>query len=513
MPSYILKDPDRASDYKRADFVYRYRAGMKALNPDNIPEWLAYKVFGPDLIGSLALALDPLGPYRFPQELVTPANRTRKGVSIGGRARNHQYRTYTNYKGLNFQKVRYEFSSYPPVGPPVARTAQLVVPCVSHDTTVRSRAISSRQGTFDSFRITHMPSSRHYLRDGLTQRQWTGDMIYHEDSTIMYEDYDGGGCCRILPSDVELFRTSEFALADMYINKYWKRLLLQAVPTRRRFDVGYNLYELKDIPRMLKSTVGYLKDLQSVQGLGNQFLNLEFGWEQTLRTVKDIMLLPTAIARKVNYLLSRRGKATTFRSALKFVDTSSGSLPPIVFDPLTWETITKAGTVSCRRNIDLRLVTNVNVEFPNVKVPALRESLLQRMWGLDPTPATVYNAVPWTWLIDWFSDMGDYIDLIDAVNYDEDLINFGFITYQSSGVFGKTPEISWARRYLESRVGTVLYDTGNVLSYYQIPLEYRFRHTVRKDLSAIGSLKSTSTLANLAGDQLAILGALLAKRA
>jgi hypothetical protein len=40
--------------------------------------------------------------------------------------------------------------------------------------------------------------------------------------------------------------------------------------------------------------------------------------------------------------------------------------------------------------------------------------MMARIYGLRPSPAVVYNAIPWTWLIDWFSNLGDIIDNLDA---------------------------------------------------------------------------------------------------
>lgn len=35
--------------------------------------------------------------------------------------------------------------------------------------------------------------------------------------------------------------------------------------------------------------------------------------------------------------------------------------------------------------------------------------------GSRPSPANIYKAIPWTWLIDWFVGLGDYIDYLDDI--------------------------------------------------------------------------------------------------
>jgi len=37
-----------------------------------------------------------------------------------------------------------------------------------------------------------------------------------------------------------------------------------------------------------------------------------------------------------------------------------------------------------------------------------------KMMGLDVSPSMVWNALPWTWLIDWFSTAGDSLKNLDS---------------------------------------------------------------------------------------------------
>jgi len=37
-----------------------------------------------------------------------------------------------------------------------------------------------------------------------------------------------------------------------------------------------------------------------------------------------------------------------------------------------------------------------------------------RLFGLFPSPAAVWNALPWTWLADWFASTGDILANMDV---------------------------------------------------------------------------------------------------
>lgn len=41
-------------------------------------------------------------------------------------------------------------------------------------------------------------------------------------------------------------------------------------------------------------------------------------------------------------------------------------------------------------------------------------SMLSRIHGLHPSPSVVYNAIPWTWLIDWFFNVGNVIENLET---------------------------------------------------------------------------------------------------
>jgi hypothetical protein len=40
--------------------------------------------------------------------------------------------------------------------------------------------------------------------------------------------------------------------------------------------------------------------------------------------------------------------------------------------------------------------------------------MIARIYGLYPSPSVIYNAIPWSWLIDWFSNAGDCIENAEA---------------------------------------------------------------------------------------------------
>jgi hypothetical protein len=213
-------------------------------------------------------------------------------------------------------------------------------------------------------------------------------------------------------------------------------MISECLPRSRKVSLAYNLGELKDLPMMYRKTVELyhlqLKNLD-LRKAGDQYLNWKFGWEQTLRGVQEMLELPTTIAKHVNYLISRKGLPTTFRATRKGIEGAS-SIPTFNQNAGTGETIVRNASIG-RRSFECRVALNFTLDFPNVAIPVLRENLLTQKWGKIIKPADVYNLVPWSWLADWFSGLGEYIELIDTIRGDESLFNYGYFTYCSKGEY------------------------------------------------------------------------------
>ncbi len=48
--------------------------------------------------------------------------------------------------------------------------------------------------------------------------------------------------------------------------------------------------------------------------------------------------------------------------------------------------------------------------------------------GLDITPATVYQLAPWSWLLDWFSSLGNAVQNLSALDWSNVLLDYSYLT-------------------------------------------------------------------------------------
>jgi hypothetical protein len=58
-------------------------------------------------------------------------------------------------------------------------------------------------------------------------------------------------------------------------------------------------------------------------------------------------------------------------------------------------------------------------------------SNVQKLLGVDVTPETVWNVQPWSWLVDWQTNVGDVLHNISAMGRDGLVLQYGYIMCKS----------------------------------------------------------------------------------
>jgi hypothetical protein len=130
--------------------------------------------------------------------------------------------------------------------------------------------------------------------------------------------------------------------------------------------------------------------------------------------------------------------------------------------------------------------------------------------GVELTPGQIYNLIPWTWMLDWFSGLGDYVRLMDTITADRSLVNYGFMAYKEMSHISA----HWTGKFVGTHstnfdgsssgvitVTTQQHHSGKLLLKYYL----------RKALSEVASVSTYSNPTYLGSSQKAILAALLAK--
>jgi hypothetical protein len=223
----------------------------------------------------------------------------------------------------------------------------------------------------------------------------------------------------------------------------------------------------------------------------------------------DLLEKPVRAVREVNRLMRRSGQPTTFRSLSKFAGKTTGT-PVFNYDNPTGELYSVTWNNEHRRKHELRCVVNATFDFPKVNVPSFQKQLFLHKIGVNPMPTDLYNLVPWTWLVDWFTGLGNYVEAIDTINSDPSLINWGMLTGITKGEIrttrnAKIDDITsqWVDgTWNDSKITRTL--------SHQSTLEYTLQ--IRRNVTSSYDVKTILGPSSLSLYQQSILAAILASR-
>jgi hypothetical protein len=325
-------------------------------------------------------------------------------------------------------------------------------------------------------------------------------------------------------------KNGEIALSKALCQKHAVSMLKSITPFQRDYTLARNLVELRDLPRSILQLQQTAIDLRKVflslrhspkarkvifnlKGLAkdvpNEYLSYHFGWKQLYQDVTELLTLPEKTSKRVNFLIRRSGKATTLRSKRDLLSGSVGS-PGFEYEVLAGESGVSADT-RIVREAQVRLVVNCIWDFPPINTVEYKRHVFAERTGIEPRLTDVYNLIPWSWLVDWFTGLGNYIDLVDTMNRDPKLVNWGMISCSIKGRLStdfssKSSTSSWVSSG-GPVVATETITTNKHTSFFD------YECITRSDVATILDVNLTSVPATLTPFQLSILGALISQRA
>lgn len=199
-------------------------------------------------------------------------------------------------------------------------------------------------------------------------------------------------------------------------------------PGRPQVQLGVALGELRDLPRMLATTAkGFhdaWKDLRRVMNFreaSNHWLNHQFGWLPFLADVRRMLHTYRNLDRLYAEAVRNNGQWTRYGGTVLVEDTSSvtssSDTMSAHFPTLNSYFYDSSSTGS--HSIIVHDTTRVWFEgkfrywIANIDSIFTNRNFERRLFGLSLTPSLVWELIPWSWLADWFSNIGDVFAAVD----------------------------------------------------------------------------------------------------
>jgi hypothetical protein len=224
--------------------------------------------------------------------------------------------------------------------------------------------------------------------------------------------------------------------------------------------------EAKDIPHMLHTTSKGFFDIWSLLGgisqrkfmaskeIADHFLNHQFGWVPFLKDVNDLITNVIHYYDTVRRLAEENGKWIRRRSILVNDNTltkiQSGTdiriypgmlfkINPCMFLDVnghmgspSWEIWEEKKTYATAVGSFRYYLPQFDTHRDDI-MSSLREfQRLYTIFGVRISPVNVYKAIPWTWLIDWMTSLGNNLSYIQDQTLDQMAAKYLYLSHHVS---------------------------------------------------------------------------------
>lgn len=164
------------------------------------------------------------------------------------------------------------------------------------------------------------------------------------------------------------------------------------------------LGELRDVPRMFQFKLRRFKDI------GSQYLNYQFGWKPFLNDLRKFLQTTNSLQKRYNFLRRNNGRWLRRGGTVQKSVTTGDHTAPALNLPLTSYQFppgeTPSGHIEWTEDDHIWFEAAMKFWVPEFETPNLLPSIRQ-MYGLNLSPSVVWELVPWSWLADWFANIGD----------------------------------------------------------------------------------------------------------
>lgn len=206
------------------------------------------------------------------------------------------------------------------------------------------------------------------------------------------------------------------------------------------------LYKHLNTIKILRTKFKSYKDFANAGG--RDFLNAQFGWAPIMRDVNNAVGLLIKIDEAIFASDSSRRQRDTVLFSRHGTYSGSGSWGTV--SPLTWtwtdvrptelNPVIPSGTVGAATfgsiPTEAGVFTRVTLRTTARFLTGAKPTMLNNAWldrgmdllGLKITPELVWELTPWSWLVDWFANIGTVLQNLSTLGIDNTILNYGYST-------------------------------------------------------------------------------------
>lgn len=203
-------------------------------------------------------------------------------------------------------------------------------------------------------------------------------------------------------------------------------------PGKPGADLALFIAEIKDTPRMLQTTCRGFRDLfkelggfsskRSIRKSANHYMNTQFGWKPFLSDLRKFYTTWKTLDRQINQIIRDNGQWIKRGGVLNELQESEKTYEQMgqtshwpTLDTRMWFDYPNSGYTKVYRETYQKIWFSGRFRYwiPDVGSVRWRRKAARLLYGGSVNPALIWEATPWSWLIDWFSNVGDVFANLD----------------------------------------------------------------------------------------------------
>lgn len=219
--------------------------------------------------------------------------------------------------------------------------------------------------------------------------------------------------------------------------------IADTVPTNPTVSAAASIGELRErLPSLPGRSV--LKNGPSPQNLAGEYLNFEFGVKPIVADVRNFVEAYQGAEKHLEQLYRDSGRLVRRKRAFPTIiesasQTSQGFILP--YGPGI-----SAYTTDGQATLDTTTTTTRDVWFsgaytylfPRQEGFHQKMKELEKIYGIIPDINDVYQLTPWSWAVDWVSNLGSVVQNLNSFSQDGLVLRYGYIMCKTTHEVTKT---------------------------------------------------------------------------
>jgi len=211
----------------------------------------------------------------------------------------------------------------------------------------------------------------------------------------------------------------------------------------------YRGLPFRDIPKVARDRVAWYSKL------GSEYLNADFGWKPFVKDLQDVYRLMKAIDKEMAQIVRDNGKSVR-RSGTLMDDTSTSSTTSTYAQPgvnlLDFPPGWTSGSTSYSKTVVTKTrrwyVASYRYYIPDTNSWQWNARARAALFGALPTPSLLYEVMPWSWMLDWFTNVGDVISNASVNAVDNLVALYSYIMEHKTTTTTVSCNTSWKTKLI-----------------------------------------------------------------